>query len=118
MVSGFGGNCGNGVPRVKQEGDSVICVGTTSVRTLKSAARGGGVNPRQSVTAFEGPTNIFILPGYEFQVVDAMVTNFHLPKSTLLMMMSAFVGRERILTAYEEAKSRSTAFFFRLGMRC
>ncbi len=98
------------VSRVKQGGGRVICVGTTSVRTLESAAR-GGVNPRQSVAAFEGPTNIFILPGYEFQVVDAMVTNFHLPKSTLLMMMSAFVGRERILTAYEEAKRAGYRFF-------
>jgi S-adenosylmethionine:tRNA ribosyltransferase-isomerase len=78
---------------VKQAGGRVIAVGTTSVRTLETA----GLAP------FAGPTSIYILPGYRFQVVDAMVTNFHLPKSTLIMMVSAFAGRERILAAYETA---------------
>ncbi len=107
------------VNRVKREKSAdgyigrVICVGTTSVRTLESAARG---NARvaacgQVVGAFEGPTDIFILPGYEFRAVDAMVTNFHLPKSTLLMMMSAFAGRERMLAAYEEAKRAGYRFY-------
>ncbi|NUM46424.1 MAG: tRNA preQ1(34) S-adenosylmethionine ribosyltransferase-isomerase QueA [Anaerolineales bacterium] len=93
------------VHRVKQARGRVIGVGTTSVRTLESAARGGGL------AAFEGPTSIFILPGYSFQIVDAMVTNFHLPKSTLLMMMSAFAGRERMLAAYETAKREGYRFF-------
>lgn len=90
---------------MKQARGRVIGVGTTSVRTLESAARGGGL------AAFEGPTSIFILPGYSFQIVDAMVTNFHLPKSTLLMMMSAFAGRERMLAAYETAKREGYRFF-------
>ena len=97
------------VNRVKRDGGRVIGVGTTSVRTLESAARFAPAG--QCTGAFEGPTDIFILPGFEFQVVDAMVTNFHLPKSTLLMMMSAFVGREQILATYEEAKRAGYRFF-------
>ncbi|HNB54741.1 MAG TPA: tRNA preQ1(34) S-adenosylmethionine ribosyltransferase-isomerase QueA [Anaerolineales bacterium] len=97
------------VNRTRREGGRVVCVGTTSVRTLESAAR---FTPRgQDIQPFEGPTNLFILPGYEFRVVDAMVTNFHLPKSTLLMMMSAFAGRERMLGAYETAKQEGYRFF-------
>lgn len=91
----------------KQAGGRVVCVGTTSVRTLESAARFTG----PGLGAFEGPTNLFILPGYEFQIVDAMVTNFHLPKSTLLMMMSAFAGRTQMLNAYETAKREGYRFF-------
>lgn len=103
------------VNRTKEEGDDdgymgrVICVGTTSVRTVESAAR--VAPPGQVVGAFEGPTDLFILPGYEFRVVDALVTNFHLPKSTLLMMMSAFAGRERILETYEVAKREGYRFY-------
>ncbi|MCB9134713.1 MAG: tRNA preQ1(34) S-adenosylmethionine ribosyltransferase-isomerase QueA [Anaerolineales bacterium] len=95
------------VRATKKAGGRVLCVGTTSVRTLESAARftGLGLGP------FEGPTNLFILPGYEFQIVDAMVTNFHLPKSTLLMMMSAFAGRTQMLAAYETAKREGYRFF-------
>lgn len=86
-------------------GGRVIAVGTTSARTLESAAQSGSIQP------FCGPTSIFILPGYTFRAVDALVTNFHLPKSTLLMMLSAFAGRETILAAYETAKREGYRFF-------
>lgn len=89
----------------KQEGRRVIAVGTTSVRTLESAASGG------MVEAGHGDTQIFIYPGYQFQIVDAMITNFHLPQSTLLMLISAFAGREHCLHAYEEAVKRGYRFF-------
>ena len=97
------------VNRTRQEGGRVICVGTTSVRTLETAARIS--SPGQVVEVFEGPTDLFILPGYEFKAVDAVVTNFHLPRSTLLMMISAFAGCEFILKAYEEAKRTGYRFY-------
>jgi S-adenosylmethionine:tRNA ribosyltransferase-isomerase len=81
----------------RRQGKRVIAVGTTSVRVLESAASDG------AVAAGEGWTGLFIRPGYEFRIVDAMLTNFHLPKSTLLMLVSAFAGRDRILAAYAEA---------------
>jgi S-adenosylmethionine:tRNA ribosyltransferase-isomerase len=91
----------------KAEGRRVVCVGTTAVRTLESAASGHEV----SVKPGRGETDIFIYPGYEFRVCDALITNFHLPKSTLLMLVSAFAGRERILTAYAEAVKQRYRFF-------
>ena len=97
------------VNRTREEGGRVICVGTTSVRTLETATRIS--SPGQVVEAFEGPTDLFILPGYEFKAVDTVVTNFHLPRSTLLMMISAFAGREFILKAYEEAKRAGYRFY-------
>jgi len=98
----------------KQKGGRVIAVGTTSVRTLESAARPSQSDPltnmqnqisntEDRIASFMGPTDLFILPGYQFKVVDVMVTNFHLPKSTLLMLVSAFAGREKILETYEAA---------------
>lgn len=87
-------------------GGRVIGVGTTSVRTLESAAAG-----RDFLSSFSGPTSIFILPGYSYRVVDAILTNFHLPKSTLIMMISAFAGRETVLNAYETAKREGYRFF-------
>lgn len=87
-------------------GGRVIAVGTTSVRTLETANVG-----QDGVLPFVGPTSTYILPGYTFQVVDAMVTNFHLPKSTLLMLVSAFAGRERILSAYETAIREGYRFY-------
>ena len=87
----------------------MIAVGTTSVRTLESAARAAG--PGQNVAAYSGPTDLFILPGYKFRAVDAMITNFHLPRSTLLMLVSAFAGRERMLAAYAEAVRLEYRFF-------
>jgi S-adenosylmethionine:tRNA ribosyltransferase-isomerase len=88
------------INQTKQSGGRVIAVGTTSVRTLESAAI---ENPDSRASAFIGPTSLYILPGYKFKIVDAMITNFHLPKSTLIMLVSAFAGRERILSAYETA---------------
>lgn len=85
----------------RARGGRVIGVGTTSVRTLESAARRAA--PGSLVAPYEGPTDIYILPGYTFRAVDAMITNFHLPKSTLIMMVSAFAGRESILATYAEA---------------
>lgn len=93
------------INQVRRRGGRVIAVGTTSVRTLESAAQG------QKLMAYEGPTDLFILPGYKFQVVDAMVTNFHLPRSTLIMLVSAFTGRESILDAYEVAKQYGYRFY-------
>jgi S-adenosylmethionine:tRNA ribosyltransferase-isomerase len=97
------------VCQTKQTGGRVIAVGTTSVRTLETAGR--FAESEQIVAAFEGPTDLFILPGYQFQVVDAMITNFHLPRSTLVMLVSAFAGRERILAAYETAKRERYRFY-------
>jgi S-adenosylmethionine:tRNA ribosyltransferase-isomerase len=86
-----------------------LAVGTTSVRTLESAAR--HALPGETVGAFEGLTDLFILPGYTFRVVDAMITNFHLPRSTLIMLVSAFAGRETILSAYEVAMREGYRFY-------
>ncbi len=87
--------------RIKEQGGRVIAVGTTSVRTLETAAR--AIDDKNRIGAYEGPTDLFILPGYKFRYVDAMITNFHLPQSTLLMLVSAFAGRENILDLYEKA---------------
>lgn len=87
-------------------GGRVIAVGTTSVRTLETSARQPGL-----VTAFSGPTSIYILPGYQYRIVDAMITNFHLPKSTLIMLVSAFAGRERVLDTYMAAIQAGYRFF-------
>ncbi len=93
-------------------GGRIIGVGTTSVRTLESAAQHSLVTDHSSpITAFSGPTSIYILPGYQYRVVDAIITNFHLPKSTLIMMISAFAGRETVLSAYETAKREGYRFF-------
>lgn len=94
------------VNRAKREGRRVIAVGTTSTRTLEAAAVKGF--PLQ---AHEGWTDIFIYPGYEFKVIDGLITNFHLPKSTLVMLVSALAGRERILHAYEVAVQERYRFF-------
>ncbi|HEV2846924.1 MAG TPA: tRNA preQ1(34) S-adenosylmethionine ribosyltransferase-isomerase QueA [Thermoanaerobaculia bacterium] len=83
----------------------VVAVGTTVVRTLESAARDGEVQPGS------GSTALFITPGFQFQVVDALLTNFHLPRSTLLMLVSAFAGREKVLAAYEEAIREGYRFY-------
>lgn len=97
------------VNRTHLRGGRIIAVGTTSVRTLESAA--GNARSGDLVAAIEGPTDLFILPGYEFGAVDAMITNFHLPKSTLIMMVSAFAGREVILNAYQTAIQRHYRFY-------
>jgi S-adenosylmethionine:tRNA ribosyltransferase-isomerase len=97
------------INQAKTNGGRIIAVGTTSVRTLESAARRAASG--ELVGAFEGPTELFILPGYEFQAVDAMITNFHLPRSTLIMLVSAFAGREMILDAYQAAMAKGYRFY-------
>ena len=93
------------VNAAKREGRRVIAVGTTSVRTIESAAQGGVLQ------AGSGDTSIFIYPGYHFQMVDALVTNFHLPKSTLIMLISAFCGREETFAMYRIAVEEKYRFF-------
>ena len=97
------------ITQARRSGNRVIAVGTTSVRTIESAAR--HAESGELVGAFEGPTDLFILPGYDFQVVDAMITNFHLPRSTLIMLVSAFAGRQTILNSYEVAKKEGYRFY-------
>jgi S-adenosylmethionine:tRNA ribosyltransferase-isomerase len=92
-----------------QSGGRIIAVGTTCVRTLETAALNAKSNQR--VAAFEGNTNLFILPGFNFRVVDTLITNFHLPRSTLLMMISAFVNRRRILEIYQHAMQKGYRFY-------
>ena len=91
--------------QTREAGKRVIAVGTTSVRLIEAASSGGQVKP------FIGQVRIFILPGYQFQSVDAVITNFHLPKSTLLMMVSAFAGRELILECYKQAIADGYRFY-------
>lgn len=94
------------VRRTREAGGRVVAIGSTSVRTLETvAAEKGGIQPAS------GRTDLFIHPPYTFRAVDAIITNFHLPKSTLLMMMSAFAGRERMLAAYEEAVREEYRFY-------
>jgi S-adenosylmethionine:tRNA ribosyltransferase-isomerase len=93
----------------KARGGRVIAVGTTSVRSLESAAQMCPAN--LDLLPYRGETEIFIYPGFEFQVVDAMITNFHLPRSTLMMLISAFAGREAVMAAYQEAIRERYRFF-------
>jgi len=93
----------------KAAGGRVIAIGTTSVRCLESAAL--KCDPASLISSYQGETDIFIYPGYKFQVVDAMVTNFHLPQSTLIMLISAFAGAENVMNAYQEAIKNQYRFF-------
>jgi S-adenosylmethionine:tRNA ribosyltransferase-isomerase len=110
------------VNQARLAGRRVVAVGTTTVRVLETGA--GGCAPAEdsaepetvacgwrTVSAFAGPTNLFIYPGYRFRITDALLTNFHLPRSTLLMLVSAFAGRELILRAYEEAMRERYRFY-------
>jgi len=103
------------IRRTRARGGRVVAVGTTVVRTLESAADGAdradGAGGVRGVRAGAGSTELFIVPGYRFQVVDVLLTNFHLPRSTLLMLVSAFAGRERVLEAYEEAIREGYRFY-------
>jgi S-adenosylmethionine:tRNA ribosyltransferase-isomerase len=110
------------INQTRAAGGRVVAVGTTSVRTLESAAKASLVdhsisdkkrlsNHEYRISAFVGPTSLFILPGYEFKVVDAMITNFHLPRSTLLMLVSAFASRGKILETYETAIREGYRFY-------
>lgn len=93
------------VKATRERGGRVIAVGTTSVRALESASRTG------EITAYKGETDIFIYPGYRFNSVDAMITNFHLSESTLLMLVSAFAGRDNVMNAYQHAINQKYRFF-------
>ncbi len=104
----LGEECTELVRETRAAGGRVIAVGTTAVRSLECAYRDGEVRP------FHGETDLFILPGYRFHLVDAMITNFHLPKSSLLMLVAAFAGKERVLDAYAHAV-RSRYRFFSYG---
>ena len=97
--------CCDAVHATRAAGGRVIAVGTTSVRALESASSAGKLRP------YTGETDLFILPGYPFRSVDAMITNFHLPQSSLLMLMAAFAGKERILAAYRHAVRERYRFF-------
>ena len=94
------------INETRKNGGRVICVGTTSCRTIESFAGEDGV-----MSARSGWTNIFIYPGYQFKVLDALITNFHLPQSTLIMLVSALAGREHVLAAYQEAVEQRYRFF-------
>jgi len=96
----------NKINRTKQAGGRIICVGTTSCRTIESAADQNGV-----VYPGSGNTQIFIYPGYSFKVLDGLITNFHLPESTLLMLVSALAGKDHIMAAYQEAVKENYRFF-------
>ena len=99
-------NAADKINRAKANGNRVICVGTTSCRTIESAAdENGHIEPA------EGDTSIFIYPGYKFKVLDCLITNFHLPESTLIMLVSALAGKENVLNAYEEAVKERYRFF-------
>jgi S-adenosylmethionine:tRNA ribosyltransferase-isomerase len=93
------------IAAARARGGRVVAVGTTAVRSLETAAADGELAP------YRGDTRLFIYPGYRFRCVDAMVTNFHLPESTLLMLVSAFAGREAVLAAYEAAVAERYRFF-------
>lgn len=94
------------INRAKENGKRVICVGTTSCRTIESAADENG-----RLKPCSGWTEIFIYPGYQFRILDCLITNFHLPESTLIMLVSAFAGKEHVLAAYEEAVKERYRFF-------
>ena len=95
------------INRQKSKGHNIIAVGTTSVRTLETVTH----NNNSKLVAESGWTDIFIYPGFEFNIVDSLITNFHLPKSTLMMLVSAFSKKEYIFDAYEKAKQNDFRFF-------
>jgi S-adenosylmethionine:tRNA ribosyltransferase-isomerase len=106
------------INQAKVEGRRIVAVGTTVVRVLETAARRGtglapdeGTCPWRALAPFEGDTDLFIYPGFDFRVVDLMLTNFHLPRSTLLMLVSAFAGKELIERAYSEAVQERYRFY-------
>ncbi len=94
------------IDQAKKDGRRVIAVGTTTVRTLEGVASING-----DLRAFAGDVNLFIKPGFDFKIIDGLITNFHLPKSTLLVLVSAFAGRENVLAAYEEAVAQGYRFY-------
>ena len=95
------------IKQTKASGRRVIAVGTTSVRSLETAAQAS----ENLIAPYSGDSDIFIYPGFEFKVVDAMITNFHLPKSTLIMLVSAFAGQQNIMQAYQHAIEQQYRFY-------
>ena len=96
----------NGINRRRKAGGRIIAVGTTSARVLESVSDSDG-----TVNAVSGETGIIIYPGYKFKATDALITNFHLPESTLIMLVSALAGKEHVMSAYEEAVGERYRFF-------
>ncbi|MDJ0518150.1 MAG: tRNA preQ1(34) S-adenosylmethionine ribosyltransferase-isomerase QueA [Trichodesmium sp. MO_231.B1] len=99
------------INQTKAKGGRIIAVGTTVVRAIEGAALANNSNPHSSIEPFSGDTNIFIYPGYKWQVVEGLITNFHLPRSSLLMLVSAMIGRKRLLSLYEEAIIQKYRFY-------
>ena len=98
------------IKATKARGGRIIAVGTTVVRALEGAARHSQVSA-EILQPFRGQTNLFIYPGYQWQIVDGLITNFHLPGSSLLMLVSALTGRERLLNLYQEAIANNYRFY-------
>jgi S-adenosylmethionine:tRNA ribosyltransferase-isomerase len=96
------------ISKAKNEGRRIICVGTTSVRLIEAAAKNSN---KHTINPYEGWIDLYILPGYEFRIADAMITNFHLPRSTLIMMVSAFAGTDNVKKAYREAVEKKYRFY-------
>jgi S-adenosylmethionine:tRNA ribosyltransferase-isomerase len=99
------------IQKTKAQGGRIIAVGTTAVRALEGTAYASGVLEGKPLQAFSGKTNLFIYPGYRWQIVDGLITNFHLPHSSLLMLVSALIGRERLLSLYQEAIAEKYRFY-------
>ncbi|MDJ0691574.1 MAG: tRNA preQ1(34) S-adenosylmethionine ribosyltransferase-isomerase QueA [Xenococcaceae cyanobacterium MO_188.B32] len=99
------------ITETKARGGRVIAVGTTAVRAIEGAATVSGVREGKVLQSFRGKTNLFIYPGYDWQIVDGLITNFHLPYSSLLMLVSALIGRERLLNLYREAIAHKYRFY-------
>ena len=101
------------INKAKAEGRRVIAVGTTTVRALEGVAstQPPAPSPQLPTNGYSGDVNMFITPGFDFKVIDALITNFHLPKSTLLVLVSAFAGREHVLAAYKEAIEKEYRFY-------
>ena len=96
------------IAQTKARGGRVIAVGTTVARALEGAIK---ESKSEKLTAFQGKTNLFVYPGYQWRVIDGMITNFHLPKSSLMMLVSALIGRERLLALYQEAIQERFRFY-------
>lgn len=99
------------IKETKARGGRIIAVGTTAVRALEGAAQSSLVDEGNELQAFRGKTNLFIYPGYDWQIVDGLITNFHLPGSSLLMLVSALTGRERLFSLYQDAIANRYRFY-------
>lgn len=99
------------IQATKEKSGRIIAVGTTTVRTLEGAAKAQNLQNIADLEAFKGKTDIFIYPGYQWKLIDGLITNFHLPRSSLLMLVSALIGRERLFWLYQEAIKDSYRFY-------